>query len=99
VLRFSFCRADSSTLTFKENLLRTDNHLAMMITDEEKDYIKTNLKWPFNWADFSRNFIVLGPISITLIAFSMFYGGFKFGHIYKDNFMNPFFSPLHSDFF
>ena len=63
----------------------------MMITDEEKDYIKTNLKWKFNWVDFSRYFIIVGPIGITFIAYSMFYGGFKFGHIYKDNFMNPFF--------
>jgi len=63
----------------------------MMITKEEKDYIKINLKWKFNWVDFSRYFIIIGPVGITFIAFFMFYGGFKFGHIYKDNFMNPFF--------
>src|SRR5690606_19049183 len=51
----------------------------------------TNLKWKFNWIDFIRYFIIIGPIGITFIACSMFYGGFKFGHIYKDNFMNPFF--------
>ena len=63
----------------------------MMITDEEKDYIKSNLKWQFNWVDFSRYFIIVGPIGITFIAYSMFYGGFKYGHIYNNNFMNPFF--------
>ncbi len=62
-----------------------------MLRNEEIVYIKTNLKWKFNWTDFTRYFIIIGPIGITFIAFSMFYGGFKFGHIYKDNFMNPFF--------
>lgn len=66
----------------------------MMITNEEKEYIKTNLKWKFNWADFTRYFIILGPIGITFIALSMIYGGFKFGHIYNNNFMNPFFFTL-----
>ncbi len=63
-----------------------------MINAEEKDYIKTNLKWQFNWTDFFlRYFIIVGPIGITFIAYSMFYGGFKFGHIYNNNFMNSFF--------
>ncbi len=62
-----------------------------MITNEEKDYIKSNLKWQFNWFDFSRYFIIVGPIGIIFIAYSMFYGGFKFGHIYNNNFMNSFF--------
>lgn len=62
-----------------------------MFKSEEIEYIKTNLKWKFNWTDFTRYFIIVGPIGITFIAYSMFYGGFKFGHTYKDNFMNPFF--------
>ena len=61
------------------------------MTPKEKDYIKAHLKWKFSWFDFSRYFIVLGPIVITVVAFSMFYGGFKYGHIYDNNFMNPFF--------
>lgn len=62
-----------------------------MITNEEEEYIKTNHKWKFNWADLIRYFIIVGPIGITFIAFSMFYVGFKFGHIYNNNFINPFF--------
>jgi len=81
---------DSATLTFKEKII-ADRQLTKMITNEEKEYIKTNLKWKFNWADFTRYFIIVGPIGITFIAFSMFYGGFKFGHIYNNNFINPFF--------
>lgn len=62
------------------------------MTIEEKDYIKTNLKWQFKWFDFfNRYLIIVGPIAITFIAYSMFYGGFKFGHIHNNNFMNPYF--------
>lgn len=64
-----------------------------MIIKEEKDYIKRNLKWKLKWIEtFShRYFIIVAPIFIIIISCSMFYGGFKFGHIYKNNFMNMFF--------
>ena len=61
------------------------------MTEKEKEYIKVNLKWPFNWFDFFRYIFVVAPLSLALVSFSMFYGGFKFGHIYKNNFMNSFF--------
>lgn len=62
------------------------------MTTTEREYIKANLKWSFSWWDiFERYFVVAGPIAITVGAYSMFYGGFKFGHIYENNFMNPFF--------
>ena len=62
------------------------------MTINQIKYIKTNLSWPFTWGDiFLRYFILIGPIFITIISFSMSYGGFKYGHIYKDNFMNSFF--------
>ena len=62
-----------------------------MFKNEKIEYIKINLKWKFNWTDFTRYFIIIGPIGITFISFSMLYGGFKFEYIFKDNFINPFF--------
>jgi membrane-bound ClpP family serine protease len=62
------------------------------MTKNEKDFIIENLKWSFSWFDyFERYFLLVGPISMTFGAYSMFYGGFKFGHIYVNNFMNSFF--------
>ena len=62
------------------------------VTNQEKDFIRNNLKWPFSWTDFfGRYFIIMGPISISFIAVSMFFGGFKFGHIYENSFINSFF--------
>ncbi len=64
----------------------------MELTKADKDYIKTNLKWQFNWTDFlGRYFILIGPLAILFIGGSMFFGGFKFGHIYQNNFNNSFF--------
>jgi hypothetical protein len=62
------------------------------MTVEQKKYIKTNLKWPVVGNDiFLRYFILIGPITLTFISISMFYNGFKYGHIYIDNFKNSFF--------
>ena len=62
------------------------------MTINEKELIKTKLKWSFSWFDyFERYSLLVGPIGMTLGAYSMFYGGFKFGHIYVNNFVNSFF--------
>lgn len=62
------------------------------MTAEQKEYIKINFKWPYNGHDILlRYFFLIGPIGVIIISFSMFFGGFKYGHIYKDNFLNTFF--------
>ena len=61
------------------------------MTEKEKEYIKANLKWSFSWFDSFRYLFVVAPLGLAFVSFSMFYGGFKFGHIYKNNFMNSFF--------
>jgi len=64
-----------------------------MITKDEREYIKANLKWKFKWFDltFLRYFILILPLGITFVASSMFYGGIKYSHIYFNNFINEFF--------
>lgn len=59
---------------------------------EDKEYILLHYKFPFTWWDiFERYFILIAPLAISFIFFSMFIGGFKFGHIYRNNFLNSFF--------
>jgi hypothetical protein len=57
----------------------------------EIEYIKSNLKWSFSWSDSATYLILVGPVGMAMGACSMFYGGFKFGNIYENNFINSFF--------
>ncbi len=43
------------------------------------------------WDIFERYFILIAPLGICLVSLSMFSGGFNFGHIYRNNFLNSFF--------
>lgn len=57
-----------------------------------REHVLVNHRVPFSWWDvFERYFILIAPISICVVALSMFYGGFKFGHIYQNHFLNKFF--------
>ena len=57
----------------------------------QKEYITSNRKWPFAWYHvFTKYFILIAPIGIMILSMSMFYGGFRFGHIYENNFLNSF---------
>ena len=59
---------------------------------EDKDYVFSNHKFPFSWWNiFERYFILIAPLGICFITLSMFFGGFKFEHIYQNNFINSFF--------
>ena len=49
------------------------------MTKEQEDYIKSNLKWPFSWEDiFFRYFILIAPIALIVLSFSIFYGDFNY---------------------
>ncbi len=50
-------------------------------------YIKKNRKWSFKLSDIYNHYIILIlPLSIIFISFSMFYSGNKFNHL-KDEFL------------
>jgi hypothetical protein len=63
-----------------------------MKTKERIEYIKATAKFPFSWSEFvSKYIIIICPILLLIISTSMFYGGYKFGHVSLNNFANPFF--------
>ncbi len=59
---------------------------------EERQHILLHHKLAFSlWDIIERYFILIAPIGICFVAFSMFIGGIRFGHIYQNNFLNSFF--------